>query len=110
MSTLIREMIVVLKSRDLLTLEALARRAHMHPDVVERYVELGLIHPCEGEGEGEGEGPSLVFEPSTVLRLGAVNRLRQSLGINMAGIVVVLDLIDQICALQDEVHRLRRQQ
>jgi DNA-binding transcriptional MerR regulator len=95
-------MIVVLKSRDLLTLEALARRANMHPDVVERYVELGLIHPCEGEG------PSLVFEPSTVLRLGAVNRLRQSLGINMAGIAVVLDLIDQICALQDENHRLRR--
>ena len=104
MSTLIREMIVVLKSRDLLTLEALARRAHMHPDLVERYVELGLIHPCEGEG------PSLVFEPSTVLRLGAVNRLRQSLGINMAGIAVVLDLIDQICALQDENHRLRRRQ
>jgi DNA-binding transcriptional MerR regulator len=102
MSTLIREMIVVLKSRDFLTLEALARRAHMHPDVVERYVELGLIHPCEGEG------PSLVFEPSTVLRLGAVNRLRQSLGINMAGIAVVLDLMDQICALQDENHRLRR--
>jgi chaperone modulatory protein CbpM len=104
MSTLIREMIVVLKSRDLLTLEALARRADMHPDLVERYVELGLIHPCEGEG------PSLVFEPSTVLRLGAVNRLRQSLGINMAGIAVVLDLIDQICALQDENHRLRRRQ
>jgi DNA-binding transcriptional MerR regulator len=97
-------MIVVLKSRDLLTLEALARRAHMHPDLVERYVELGLIHPCESEG------PSLVFEPSTVLRLGAVNRLRQSLGINMAGIAVVLDLIDQICALQDENHRLRRRQ
>ena len=104
MSTLIREMIVVLKSRDLLTLEALARRAHMHPDLVERYVELGLIHPCEGEG------PSLVFEPSTVLRLGTVNRLRQSLGINLAGIAVVLDLIDQICALQDENHRLRRRQ
>jgi DNA-binding transcriptional MerR regulator len=104
MSTLIREMIVVLKSRDLLTLEALARRADIHPDLVERYVELGLIHPCEGEG------PSLVFEPSTVLRLGAVNRLRQSLGINMAGIAVVLDLIDQICALQDENHRLRRRQ
>jgi len=104
MSTLIRESIVVLKSRDVLTLEALARRARMHPDVVERYVELGLIHPCEGEG------PTLVFEPSTVLRLGAVNRLRQSLGINMAGIAVVLDLMDQICALQDENHRLRRRQ
>ena len=99
-----RELIVVLKSRDLLTLEALARRANMHPDLVERYVKLGLIDPCEGEG------PSLVFEPSTVLRLGAVNRLRQSLGINMAGIAVVLDLMDQICALQDENHRLRRRQ
>ena len=103
MSTLIREMIVVLKSRDLLTLEALARRANMHPDVVERYVELGLIQPCEGED-------GIVFEPSTVVRLGAVNRLRHTLGINLAGIAVVLDLIDQICALQDENRRLRRRQ
>ena len=102
MSNLIREMIVVLKSRDLLTLEALARRANMHPDVVERYVELGVIQPCEGEGT------SLVFEPSTVVRLGTVNRLRLTLGINLAGIAVVLDLIDQICALQDENQRLRR--
>ena len=104
MSPVSHAMVVVLKPRELLSLDTLARRAGMHPALVERYVELGLIHPCEGEG------PSLVFEPSTVLRLGAVNRLRQSLGINMAGIAVVLDLIDQICALQDENHRLRRRQ
>ena len=103
MSTRIRDLIVVFRSRDFLTLDALARRANMHPDVIERYVELGLIHPCKGED-------GLVFEPSTVVRLGTVNRLRQTLGINLAGIAVVLDLIDQICALQDENHRLRRRQ
>jgi len=98
-------MTVVLKSHDLLlTLEALARRADLHPDLVERYVEFGLIQPCQCEG------PSLLFEPSAVLRLGVAQRLRRSLGINMAGIAVVLDLIDQIGALQDENQRLRRRQ
>lgn len=105
MSTLTHEMTVVLKSRDrLLTLEVLARRADLHPDIVKRYVELALIQPCEGEGS------SLLFEPSTVLRLRAVSRLRQSLGINIPGIAVVLDLIDQIRTLQDENQRLRRRQ
>jgi chaperone modulatory protein CbpM len=101
MNTRIRDLIVVFESRNFLTLDALARRANMHPDVVERYVELGLIHPCKGED-------SIVFEPSTVVRLGSVNRLRQILGINLAGIAVVLDLIDQICTLQDENRRLCR--
>ena len=101
MSTRIRDLVVVLKSHDFLTLDALARRANMHPDVIERYVELGLIHACEGE---DGR----MFAPSAVVRLGTVNRLRQTLGINLAGIAVALDLIDQICALQDENQRLRR--
>jgi MerR HTH family regulatory protein len=79
-------------------------RAGMHPALVERYVELDLVQPCEREG------CSLFFEPSAVTRLGVVNRLRESLGINVAGIVVVLDLIDQICALQRENDRLQRRQ
>jgi len=97
-------MVVVLQRRELLSLDALARRAGVHPALVERYVELDLIRPCEREGA------RLFFEPSAVLRLGAVNRLRQSLGINLQGIVVVLDLVDQISALQRENDRLRLRQ
>jgi chaperone modulatory protein CbpM len=102
MSPVSHAMVVVLKPRELLSLDVLARRAGMHPALVERYVELDLIHPSEREGA------SLFFEPSVVMRLAAVNRLRQSLGINLSGIVVVLDLVDQIYALQRENDWLRR--
>jgi chaperone modulatory protein CbpM len=93
---------IVLKQSELLSLDALARRTGMHPALLERYVELDLIQPCEREGA------TLFFEPSAVLRLGAVKRLRQAFGINLAGMAVVLDLIDQICALQRENEHLRR--
>jgi DNA-binding transcriptional MerR regulator len=104
MSPVSHDMLVFLKPRELLSLDALAHRAGMHPALVERYVELDLVQPCEREGA------CLFFEPSAVVRLGAVNRLRQSLGINLAGIAVVLDLVDQICVLQRDNDLLRRRQ
>ena len=54
--------------------------------------------------------PTLPILIGASLMLSLSMGLRQSLGINMAGIAVVLDLMDQICALQDENHRLRRRQ
>jgi DNA-binding transcriptional MerR regulator len=97
-----REMVVVMRPSELLSLEALARRAGMHPSLIERFVEIGLLSPCECKGA------SIFFESSDVVRLGTINRLRKSLGINLAGIAVVLDLIDHVAALRLENDRLRR--
>jgi DNA-binding transcriptional MerR regulator len=84
-----------------LTLEMLASRAGMHPALVEQFVELGLIEPIEREGA------RLFFDASAVPRLRMIGRLRESLGINLAGIAVVLDLRDRFCALQRENETLR---
>jgi chaperone modulatory protein CbpM len=86
-----------------LTLDALAARAGMHPAVVERFVELGLIEPIEREGA------TSFFDAAAVPRLRTIVRLRETLGINVAGIAVILDLLDRLCALQheNEVQRSR---
>lgn len=77
-----------------LTLEALAAHAGLHPALVERFVELGLIEPVEWQGA------TLFFDAAAVPRLRTIGRLRESLGINVAGIAVIMDLLDRFCALQ----------
>jgi hypothetical protein len=42
-----------------------------------------------------------------VPRLRTICRLRESLGINLAGVAVVMDLLDKFCALQRENEILR---
>ena len=84
-----------------LSLETLAGRAGLHPALVEQFVRFGLLEPAEREGT------KLLFEISAVSRLRTIRRLREALGINLAGIAVVLDLLDKYCALQRENELLR---
>ncbi|MGH7928810.1 MAG: chaperone modulator CbpM [Candidatus Binatia bacterium] len=94
---------IVLRRREgqELTLDTLAARAGMHPSLVERFVECGVIEPIEWEGS------TRIFDVSAVPRLRMVGRLRESLNVNVAGIAVILDLLDRFCALQRENERLR---
>ena len=96
------EIVLVREEFQRLTLEKLASSADMHPALVERFVELGLIEPVEREGA------RLTFDPAAVPRLRTIQRLRTTLGINLAGIAVIQDLLDRICAVQRENEALRR--
>jgi DNA-binding transcriptional MerR regulator len=84
-----------------LTLEAVALKAGAHPTLVERYVECGLIEPIEWEGS------SPLFDLSVVPRLGVIERLRCDLGINVAGVGVILEMVERLRVLQRENDLLR---
>ncbi|HEX3685604.1 MAG TPA: chaperone modulator CbpM [Bryobacteraceae bacterium] len=84
-----------------LTLDDLALHADMHPALVERLVELRLIRPVQQEG-------AMFFDASAISRLRSIGRLRRGLGINLAGVSVVLDLIDKVWALQRENETLKK--
>src|SRR4051812_15760801 len=83
-----------------LTLDDLALHTAMHPAMVERLVEFGLLTPMRQEGAD-------VFDASAVSRLRTIGRLRRTLGINLDGISVILDLLDKVRALQRENENLR---
>jgi len=90
------EIIFCAPANQWLTLEALAERAGFHPAVVQCFIDLGLIEPSGREGA------RLFFDEDAVPRLHLIGRLRDNLGINLAGIAVVLDLRDRLRALQRE--------
>jgi DNA-binding transcriptional MerR regulator len=95
------EIVLCRRESQRLSLDTLAAHAGMHPALVERFVQFGLIEPLEREGA------KLLFDVSAVPRLRTIGRLRESLGINLAGVAVVLDLLDKFCALQRENKMLR---
>jgi DNA-binding transcriptional MerR regulator len=95
------DIVLCMREAQQLTIEALATRTDMHPALVERFVEFGLIEPIEWQGA------TTLFDTSAIARVRMIGRLRESLGINLAGIAVILDLLDRMCALQRENERQR---
>jgi len=97
------EIVLCPREGDPLTLEGLAARADLHPGVVERFVACGLVEPVEWVG------PLLLFDPATVPRLQMIMRLRRDTGVNLAGVEVILDLLDRLRSLDLENRWLRAQ-
>lgn len=85
-----------------LHIDAFARRSGLHPDMVHKFVALGLL-PCDHDAGGQ-----LWFEPSAVAVVARIQRLRAGLGLNYTAIGVVLDLLDRIDELESASRRKRR--
>ncbi|MFG3150173.1 chaperone modulator CbpM [Streptomyces sp. NPDC048243] len=77
-----------------LTLDAVARRSGLHPDLVRRFVALGLV-----DAERDAAG-GLVFDLTAPAVLARIQRLRTGLCLNYASIGLVLDLLDRISLLE----------
>ena len=86
------------RQRGLLTLEEVATRCSLHPELVRRLMLLGVIDPEEGAGEW--------FRPEVTLRLQRTLRLRRDLGVNYNAAALVLDLLDRIDALETRLRHL----
>ncbi len=84
-----------------LTLDELALAAHVHPSLVERFVDLGLVDPVQSAGS------CVYFSATAVVRVGAICRLRRDFGANLSSVGLILDLVERIQALEHELERLR---
>jgi DNA-binding transcriptional MerR regulator len=77
-----------------MSLSTLARRSDVHPEMLHRFVALGLLESARGS---RGELWFGLDAPGSVAR---IQRLRMGLGLNYAAIGVVLDLLDRIHELE----------
>jgi len=85
-----------------LSLDAVASRAGIHPGLIEQLMECALIEPLPAESR-----TGFFFDVSVVPRLRMIERLRCDLGINLAGVAVILDMLDRMRALRKENEILR---
>ncbi len=76
-------------------LTIVARRAGVQIVHVRRYLEFGLFEP---RAAAAAETPR--FDPRSAARVARAERLRQDLGLNYAGAVLVCELLDRISELE----------
>ena len=85
--------------------ELVAERLSVSPTTLIRYERLGLVRAVRAEHDPAGaEG----YGPIEVRRLGTIVAFHRDLGINLAGIEVILRLRDQLHATHARLDRLAR--
>jgi hypothetical protein len=80
-------------------IEVLAAEAGLHPDLVQRFVRLGLLAPVPGRR------PTAVFPRDAAARLARAARLRRDLGLNYAGAMLASELLARIDELEERLRR-----
>lgn len=72
----------------------------IHPQTLRLYERHGLIQPARSAGN------TRLYDQAAIRRLEAILTLTRDLGVNLAGVEVILALRDQLSALESEVGRL----
>ena len=83
-------------TRRILPRDLVAQQLAIPAKTLVRYERLGLVHVSH---EGQAEG----YEPSQVRRLWMITSFQRDLGINLAGVEVILRLCDHMTEVH---HRL----
>ena len=83
----------------LVEIDVLARQAGLHPELVARFVQLGLLEP-------QISADSVArFPRDAAARLARAARLRRDLALNYAGAVLASELLARIDQLEERLSR-----
>ncbi len=82
-------------------LRVVAKKIGLSPRTLKVWIEEGLIEPRR-------EGRKILFAEDDLKRLFTIRRLRDDLGVNLAGIDIILQLLDRLAEMQAEINRLKR--
>ncbi len=85
------------------TIGVVARMVDLHPQTLRNYEQIGLVVPHRTAGKIR------LYSQREVERLHKINRLTQDLGVNLAGVEIILRLTGQIEDLQATVAMLQNE-
>jgi len=88
------------RGRVLLMISAVAERFDIHPQTLRLYEREGLIEPKRSSGN------TRLYDEETLHRLEAILTLTRDLGVNLAGVEVILNMRAQLEDMEIEVDRL----
>jgi MerR family transcriptional regulator/heat shock protein HspR len=79
---------------------AIAERFGIHPQTLRLYEREGLLRPVRTEGN------TRLYDTDTIERLEIILTLTRDLGVNLAGVEVILHMKEKIERMQGDVHHL----
>ena len=78
-----------------------ARMVGLHAQSLRHYERIGLIEPSRSHGRQR------LYSQSDVARLRHIQRLIQDLGVNLAGVEVIIRMNERVRKMEEEMERLR---
>jgi len=91
---------IIIEDNARLTLHELCDACAVHADFIGELVDEGLLEPS---GRAQSQW---YFTGLSLYRVRRAQRLRQDLGLNLAGVAVALDLLDEVEQLRAQIKRL----
>jgi len=81
---------MVIRRSGFVMISIVAERFHIHPQTLRLYEREGLITPTRTEGN------TRLYGPDEIKRLEMILRLTRDLGVNLAGVEVILNLVERM--------------
>ena len=89
------------KDKPLYMISVAAELTGMHPQTLRVYEQKGLVTP------GRSRGNTRLYSQADIERLNLINKLTDE-GINLAGVVRILDMRERQLERDDKIERLQR--
>jgi MerR family transcriptional regulator/heat shock protein HspR len=83
------------KTEPVYMIGVVAALTQMHAQTIRLYERLGLVTP-------QRRSKNRLYSEADVARLRRIRRLTQEMGINLAGVQVILDLLERLEQIQEE--------
>jgi MerR family transcriptional regulator/heat shock protein HspR len=83
-----------------LRIGAVSEKYGIHPQTLRMYEREGLLRPTRTEGN------TRVYDPDTVERLEIILTLTRHLGVNLAGVEVILHMKERMQKMQGDVRQV----
>ncbi len=81
-------------------ISAVAETYKIHPQTLRLYERLGLLTPSRSDGN------TRLYTPEDLDRLEIILNLTRDLGVNLAGVEVILNMREKMRKLQDQVNEI----
>ncbi|HEY3170133.1 MAG TPA: MerR family transcriptional regulator [Thermoanaerobaculia bacterium] len=83
-----------------LRIGAISEKYGIHPQTLRMYEREGLLRPTRTEGK------TRLYDPDTIDRLEIILTLTRHLGVNLAGVEVILHMKERMEKMQGEVRQV----
>lgn len=84
-------------------ISVVATMLEIHPQTLRQYEREGLVEPSRTQGRMR------LYSQRDIERMKLILRLTRQMGVNLAGVDIVLQLKEQIDQMQEEIDKLREE-
>ena len=83
-----------------LSLGEICRNCQVNAEQIMELVDYGVVEPIEWRSS------TVYFDGTSMLRARSALRLKQDLGVNLAGAALALELLDELTLLREKLKRI----